>query len=347
MTNSTPRMYLSNVNFAPASKKDTLLNTESSAIHFGPDKLLQMASAAGAGGLELTPIRSRHYQAILAKTEAARRLARANLILHEGWQGVPDPRPAKVPMHPRSAAESKDPVSQKVTVKMLFPHGEKGMRLMGYKLRALGNTSLKHVVYTNTTGDVLTDLQKAYDFEGAMIQPNPDVLAAWDVDSPKGLVNALHKRRLRVSWDNFQATRRAKFSDMVLDQRPYLETLLEEDMVDGVRIGLFRDDFKSVDPERCALSSIEGIALMQGREITPQEDGRGLDQTFKILKEHGWQGDVTIAAPLGGIQRKLGMPDYDADDITSYYGGIIGGIQQHMDWIPTNDWQQMSYRDVL
>ena len=338
-TKYMPRIYYSNVNFVPAAKRDLLTKPGRSPLFYSANKLRETAEACGAGGIEITPIRSAHYaQLTTLRSAGARALADTAVIVHSGWRGVPDPKPADPDARTRPDEDTKDPWYQRAAARLVFPKGEAGMRRLSDGLYALGNKATGHIVYADEHGRVQADLAKSRRFPGAMMQPTPDLQAAVGAKTPAELIDAYDEREMRVSYDDFMLTRQAKFSDTTLGTDDYLRAFLKADIVDNVRVSVFRNDFHLVDDERVQQSINEGHALITGGDLPNPSSGNSLARTFEILEEHQWQGNVTIAAPF--LNKHL--PSQDPDGMTDHFRQLTEGVKQRMPWIPADAWQPMS-----
>lgn len=298
MPEMAPQILTPNVNFIPSSRSE-LFNPQHSSLAWGMEHLNNITEEMGYDGIEFhdVTVAVHAIQMRWARPEKAAELGRNIQSMHESWVHSSDPQP----LNPALARErEKSKFVERAGAHLVFPTGRRSLKHLAKIEAKLGRDEpLPYVVYPDERGRVIEDMAVAERFPKASIQPTGDVLAAWGIDSPDGLVDQLNYRGLAVTWDHFHGDRHGKTTTRLMLQDKYLPTLLTAGLVQEIHLGLFRHDFAGVDPDRYQMSVQEGKALQNEGELAHTPLGELLD----MLRVYNWPGKfVTIEMPRSGLE---------------------------------------------
>lgn len=314
-----PRVLTPNINFIPGSVRDVFDPRRSAAV-WGMERLNETTSLAGYDGIELhdANLFAHTWELRHARQAKAQRIGRQIFSLHESWVNSTTRGGDTT-----QTALRRQRLGLQVASRIMFPTGPRSLQqLIGIEAK-LGR-ELPYVVYPNEAGRLDVDQRKVHQLKQAGIQPTIDVMMAWKVDSPAGLVDQLHERGYDVVWDHFHGDRRGVAVDGRMRQDEYLPPLLAADLVRAVHIGLFRVDFRDIDPDRSAVSMTEGIALQRNGSL----ERLPLGDMFAELRHANWQGNVTIEASQVGMEDHLGRLPLTA--ITEAHHQMTDGVREQL-----------------
>lgn len=293
-----PHLLTPNVNFIPGSRIDVFLDAERSALRWDMEHLNEVTQAAGYDGIELhdSKLFQHSRQLHTATPEEAQKLGRLIVTMHESWVDAADPQPR----NPDMAREpEKGSLAMRIGSRLIFPTGSESLENHKTLETKLGRR-FDHILYPDVHGDPEVDRFMSRRFSGRVaIQPTIDVAAAWGVDSPEGFADELERRKLKAVWNHFHGDRRGKIVDGRMEQAKYLPVLLQRGLVHAVHFGLYRIDFKKVDQSRYTASVNEGVVLADNSDLLYRYP---IADTFDLLREYNWQGNMTIEAPLSGME---------------------------------------------
>lgn len=330
-----PHLLLPNANFIPTSTVDVLMDRERSALRWNMAELNNVVTETDYDGIELldSNVFAHNRELHGATPIEAQQLGRMIVSVHESWV---DTNP--VPKNPEARRE---PVRSKWLerwkVRAAFPTAAQSLDRLETLEQKL-ERDLDYVMFPDPKGDPSTDQIKSSRFPRSAIQPTIDVAAAWGVDSPEGFADELEVRGYKVVWDHFHGDRAGKFVDARMKQTEYLPVLLRRGLVRAIHIGLWRIDFRTVDPQRFQYSVDEGAALLNNSDSLYKYP---ISDTFAILRDFRWQGNVTVEALLRGMEAALNEgcanPRKIArHEMTEYYRAIGQAIRTRL---PQIDWE--------
>lgn len=371
-----PRILAHNLNFAPEGIKQTILD-EHSVMRMGAAGLTDITGECGFGGLDYRAVRSPAYAQLrfaggkLARTQlrptpqtepdlatqegeaeaeasGVRRLLAATFVLREGFRGVANPVPKTDAYERRDPAETKDSLPYSLILWGSFPPSFRSFQRLQRTSRLLGySNQMSHIVYPDPEGSIARDRQMSAMCENkCQVQPNADLLAAWRVDSPGGLVNALGERNMQVAYCPLEFTRQGKAVNLQLKQKEYLPALLRAGLVESLQIPLCRNDFRKVDPERTEMTFDEGRAFVRDQKLPRDPTGRDRDlaTTFELFEEAGWEGDVTIKATLGNLAAASALGFITPAGMRRRFKDIVMRTRREMPQVEAQNWLPMPKR---
>lgn len=291
--------------------------------------LQETIEAIGSDGVELMPVRPpaiantiiKPLYSELLRISPAQTLKYGHLIvaLHESFLGQsheqPDPR-LKI-TGKQLATPSEDGFLGRVIGSAIMPPGETSLFQLATIAHRLGREStMTCVVFPNQRGSIYKDRKQAALFPGgALIQPTPDVLAAWNIHpakapQPERLAEALDERNYKVAAGFFHFYRKGRVvntrigGDHSVEDAvtTYMERFLVDRTLGEVQIELNRNDYAKFDPDWCKVSLQETIALQMGsKTLRHLPLGRRLEQ----LRSANWQGNVVLELSAAGAIHAL------------------------------------------
>jgi len=331
-----PHLLAPNANFIPESPTDVFFDRERSAACWDMEKLNSVVQEAGYDGIELHDSRLFPHSTQLRKAtpEQAQELGHMIVKFHESWVDTADPQP-------RDPSAARPPIkaglAMRIGSRVFFPNGPQSLDRLEALETKLGR-ELDYVMFPDVHGDTEADKRKTKRFPRSAIQPTIDVAAAWGVDSPQGFADELEERGYKAVWDHFHGDRKGKVVEGRMEQEKYLPVLLERGLVRAVHLGLYRNDFRSFDPARYRLSVQEGFALAGNNALSQYPIG----ETFDLLRQYDWRGNITVEAPLGGIENAYKelhpqqgkLKQADVVDLHQNMNQAVRSHLPHIEWRP-------------